>query len=33
VETRGESHVREIISALEERGFAVTVLSDTEHQV
>jgi len=33
VETRGGDHVREIITALEKRGFRVTVLSDTEKQM
>ncbi|XDZ64751.1 threonine ammonia-lyase [Alphaproteobacteria bacterium LSUCC0684] len=33
VETRGREHVNEIISALEKRGFRVTVLSDTEQQI
>jgi threonine dehydratase len=33
VETRGEDHVREIIAALEDRGFVVNILSDTEKQV
>ena len=31
VETRGEDHVKEIIVALEERGFTVEILSDTEN--
>jgi threonine dehydratase len=32
IETRGEEHVQEIIAALEDRGFTVVVLSDTEKQ-
>lgn len=33
VETRGGDHVDEIIQSLHDRGFTVTVLSDTEKQV
>ena len=30
IETRGEEHVDEIITALEDRSFKVAILSDTE---
>ena len=33
VETRGEDHVDEIIAALQEKGFTVTILSETENQI